>query len=44
MYNELLHCLETNESITDNLFGFRKAHLLKLLDEISNEFTLLASS
>ena len=42
MYNRLLHYLETNEIITDNQFGFRKAHstymaLLKLMDEISNE-------
>ena len=42
MYNRLLHYLEINKIITDNQFGFRKAHstymaLLKLLDEISNE-------
>ena len=42
MYNRLLHYLEINEIITDNKFGFRKAHstymtLLKLMDEISNE-------
>ena len=42
MYNRLLHYLVTNEIITDNQFGYRKAHstymaLLELMNEISNE-------